>query len=301
MRALTHILLTVVVVLCTTTLQVFAKGTNTQLRYMQRIVEALAHDSMQGREPGSVYEQKCAALIEKEFQQHKRLRCSKQNFQFVHPFTQQTISATNVLAYYDCKRDSTVLIGAHYDHLGLGAYKSASFGAKQKIHNGADDNASGVAIMLALVNNIVKQQQNKYNYLFVAYSAHELGLFGSAYLAKSKLPALSKCIAVYNFDMLGHLDSKENKLALCTANSDKYVAVTNDASNLKIEIESTDISNTDAGAFAAIGITCFSFSTGPHQHYHKYTDDAETINYTGMDTIRKFLLAHLKKNKFLLP
>ena len=88
-----------------------------------------------------------------------------------------SITGTNIIGYWDNKAENTIIIGAHYDHLGMGG-EGSLFRAGAAIHNGADDNASGVAVMLQLVDSLSNSQDKNNNYLFMAFSGEEIGLLG---------------------------------------------------------------------------------------------------------------------------
>jgi len=93
---------------------------------------------------------------------------------------QESMVSRNVLGYLNTGAEKTVIIGAHYDHLGYGEYGNSLYTGAPQIHNGADDNASGVALMLALAAKLENNKEHlKHNYLFLAFSAEELGLLGS--------------------------------------------------------------------------------------------------------------------------
>ncbi|MCP9748233.1 M28 family peptidase [Lacihabitans sp. CS3-21] len=176
--------------------------------YYKKIIQILAHYSLNGRSASSIFEDKAAKFIYQEFESTFSAKPK------IHEFTYQTDSnhfSKNIYYFVNNHADSTILIGAHYDHIGLGENRSRSYG-KKGIHNGADDNASGVALMLAIAQSLNSLSTKKYNYVFVAYSAHEIGLFGSAAFAlfcRNKLPPLA---LVINFDMVGRFDKNARVL-----------------------------------------------------------------------------------------
>ena len=117
-------------------------------------------------------------------------------------------SCTNVVGLLDNKAKTTVIIGAHYDHLGHGGSGSGSLSTDTDvIHNGADDNASGVAAMLYIAEQLTSQKNKKNNYLFIGFSGEELGLFGSKHYADNPTIDLSSANYMINMDMVGRLDS----------------------------------------------------------------------------------------------
>lgn len=261
--------------------------------YYKKIIQTLAHDSLKGRSASSVYENKTAEFIYQEF---KSIFPSKPQ---IHHFTYQTDSShssKNVFYFLNNHADSTILIGAHYDHIGMGENRSRSYG-KKGIHNGADDNASGVALMLAIAKSYKSWSTKKYNYVFVAYSAHEIGLFGSAafvLFCKNKLPPLALTI---NFDMIGRFDEKARVLNIYGIKTllQHQNFFENTTFNGKIYTNEHDkIFMTDAKAFVETGIPSLSFTTGLHDDYHKISDDEIYINYNGIQIIQHLIESFLK-------
>ncbi len=261
--------------------------------YYRKIIQTLANDSLKGRSVSSVYEDIAAKFIYQEF---KSTFSSKPQ---THQFTYQTDSShfsKNVYYFINNHADSTILIGAHYDHIGMGENRSRSYG-KKGIHNGADDNASGVALMLAIAKRHKLWSSKKYNYVFVAYSAHEIGLFGSAAFAifcRNNFPPLS---LVINFDMVGRFDEKARVLniyGLKTLRQQQTFFI-NATFNGKIYTNESDkIFMTDAKVFAEAGISSLSFTTGLHEDYHKISDDEIYINYDGIQMIEQLIEDFLK-------
>src|SRR5690554_7854562 len=204
-------------------------GCNQEFKYENKIkvdVTYIADDKLEGRETGSKGEQLAAAYISERFKelglQPKGTNRFYQSFNFkpktdphsevAHSLNPEdsTVTGTNVLGYLDNQAENTIIIGAHYDHLGYGSDGSLHRGEKE-IHNGADDNASGVAIMLDLAARL-KQTNTSNNYLFMAFSGEEMGLLGSNYFTKNATMDLSKVNYMINMDMVGRL--KEEKLWL---------------------------------------------------------------------------------------
>jgi Zn-dependent M28 family amino/carboxypeptidase len=258
---------------------------------MKAIVYTLASDSMQGREAGSSGEMKAKDYI---LNYCKNIGLTSFNGSYIQkfPFKKdvRTDTAMNIIGMIDNKADSTIVIGAHYDHIGLGGIKSKSL-TSSKIHPGADDNASGVAIMISLATQLKKQASKKYNYLFVAFSAEEEGLYGSeafVNMIKDKM----KVKAMFNLVMMGRLDEREPTLKITRHSYDnKYDSVLIKAAATKFQLHITDenISFTDAGAFTNNGICALSFTTGMEDDYHKTSDTADKINYAGMAVIAGYL------------
>lgn len=263
----------------------------------ENIIETLAADSMQGRAVATVFESKAANYIQRQFAKVSVARPIIQEFQFTNPDTKELQFSKNVYCYINNKAKHSILIGAHYDHLGLGDSKSLSYNKKGEVHNGADDNASGVALMIGLLNRYDVWSTKRYNYIFVAYSAHEIGLFGSKNFQKYISNKVSPLALVINFDMVGRLDLREKILAIYGHNSIEKASsfFTQKMENLNIRTDENDmVQITDAGVFAAAQIPALSFTTGTHDDYHKVSDDARYINYEGMIQIGNLLESFLR-------
>ncbi|MGB0430776.1 MAG: M20/M25/M40 family metallo-hydrolase, partial [Bacteroidia bacterium] len=193
----------------------------------------------------------------------------------------------NVIAYLKGKGDKTVFVGAHYDHLGYGEYGNSRYIGEPQIHNGADDNASGVALMLALAGELKASKKLKHNYIFIAFSAEELGLLGSKAYVNNKLYNLYKPIYMMNFDMVGRLNDK-NELGLYgtgTSSAWDSVLALVDTSNFVINRNPSGMGSSDHTSFYLNKVPSIHFFSGTHEDYHKPTDDEEKINYEGIEMI----------------
>ncbi len=264
------------------------------LSYLKYVVKTLASDSLEGRGVGTIGEVKSADFIVKQLKLLK-LQAQVQAFQFQLSDTTKEINAQNIFAFLNHKKDSTIVISAHYDHIGFGD-KLSLHANKKGIHNGADDNASGVALILNIVKNNQINLNKKYNYIFVFYSAHELGLFGSEHFVKY-FPKKYKPIAqVINFDMVGRMDISYKILKLFYS------------PNLKGKLEASAttfgyfqyrwegdawLKTLDTKHYFQKNIPCLSITTGIHVDYHKTTDDADKINYQGILKIQNYTLHYL--------
>jgi Zn-dependent M28 family amino/carboxypeptidase len=192
-----------------------------------------------------------------------------------------------------------VLIGAHYDHLGHGESRSLErSGEEGQIHNGADDNASGVSVVLGMARWFAQErerrpQDSKRGLLFAFWSGEELGLIGSSHFAEHPPVELSNVIAYVNFDMVGRLT--ENKLNLQGVGSSsvwrKLIEKRNVAAGFDIALQDDPYLPTDVTALYPKGIPVLHFFTGSHEDYHRPTDDAEKVNYEGMERIARFATA----------
>lgn len=196
-------------------------------------------------------------------------------------------SANNLAAYIDNGAKYTVVLGAHYDHLGYGEdHNSLQANAvkEHQVHHGADDNASGTAGLLELAGRIKKNKKLKrYNYLFVNFSGEELGLFGSKAFVKQYGLDSNKIAYMLNMDMVGRLNDSTHALTVGgVGTSPSWGEVVKMAGgDFKIVIDSAGVGPSDHTSFYNAGIPVLFLFTGTHKDYHKPSDRAEFINYEG--------------------
>jgi aminopeptidase YwaD len=206
-------------------------------------------------------------------------------------FRKEFRSGTNIVGYINNNAAYTAIIGAHYDHLGYGEDgNSRSVDGVKMIHNGADDNASGVAAMLALAGKLKQAQYKKYNYLFIAFSAEELGLLGSKAFVKEKDFNKNKAAYMLNMDMVGRLGPDRKLTVGGIGTSPVWSSVmTSVPSNFKISKDSSGVGPSDHSSFYNDSIPVLFFFTGTHMDYHKPTDDASKINYSGTKDVVNYV------------
>ncbi|MBE7466208.1 MAG: M20/M25/M40 family metallo-hydrolase [Planctomycetes bacterium] len=194
-------------------------------------------------------------------------------------------------------KDEIIVLGAHYDHLGRGNEFSladkADLSAK-KIHFGADDNASGTAVLLELARALGEQKAAlKRTVWFMAFSAEELGTLGSLYLVKEPPAGLEvkRIAAMVNLDMVGRL--REEKLHAIGAGTgqgfDKLLEAVNAPYGFTIKTTEDGFGGSDHLAFVNHGVPVLFFFTGSHTDYHKPTDTADKLNAPGMAKIGAFV------------
>jgi Zn-dependent M28 family amino/carboxypeptidase len=191
-----------------------------------------------------------------------------------------------------------VMLGAHYDHLGRGESGAMQrSGEENQIHNGADDNASGVAAILELAGALSEEYsanpgEFQRGVIFALWSGEEIGLVGSTHFAEEPPLPLTNIIAYLNFDMVGRL--QENKLTLQGLGSSKswrrIIEKRNVAAGFDLTLQDDPYLPTDVTALYPKGIPVLAFFTGSHEDYHRPTDDPEKINYGGLERITR--LAH---------
>jgi Zn-dependent M28 family amino/carboxypeptidase len=264
---------------------------------VKEIITVLSHDSLKGRAVGSIEEKKSLSYIETKFKSLTNKKLKIQSFNFILDST--TINSENSYFYINKHKKQTILISAHYDHIGLGGKLSLS-ARKDQIHNGADDNASGVALLLSLVNELILAKNSKYNYLIVFYSAHEVGLFGSENFYNNLIESKNKFKPIYlaiNFDMVGRMDSDLKKYNCFTSNDSLITSnstfLKDNGFNLNITKDTIKLSNLDTHKFIKNEFDCMNFTSGIHIDYHSVNDDEKYINYEGILLFRKYILAYI--------
>lgn len=200
-------------------------------------------------------------------------------------------TGTNVIGFIDNKAASTIIIGAHYDHLGHGEDHNSLAPREKAIHNGADDNASGTAALIELARQVKAAKLNKYNFLFTAFSGEELGLFGSKYLTQHAPVDLGTVDYMINMDMIGRLDTAKGLQVGGVGTSPAWADVLKTATppGLKITYDSSGTGPSDHTSFYLKDIPVLFFFTGSHSDYHKPSDDADKINYNGELVVMKMI------------
>jgi len=202
----------------------------------------------------------------------------------------------NVIGYIegsDTKlKDEYIIIGAHYDHLGYGGHKSGSRRPHiHEVHNGADDNASGVSIIIELAKSMQKID-NKRSILFVAFGAEEMGLIGSKYFINSNLISNDKIQIMINLDMVGKIKPEKilNVSGTKTGlNLEKYLMDSFKKSQLDYTFDPKGFGPSDHSSFYVNNVPVLSLFTGGHTDYHTPFDDYDKLNYFGMNLIEKLL------------
>ncbi len=202
----------------------------------------------------------------------------------------KTKKGTNVLGYIDNGAAATIVLGAHYDHLGWGEDGNSLVKAvAPQIHNGADDNASGTAALIEL-GRLLKLSKNKqHNYLFIAFSGEELGLLGSRYFVEHATIDLRSISYMINMDMIGRLNVASKLVTVggfgtSPTWSEVYRLKGKSAlyaSGLSFRFDSSGTGPSDHSSFYRKDIPVLFYFTGLHSDYHKPSDDAEKLNYTG--------------------
>lgn len=276
----------------------FCFGQNAEVseKNIKKNIYFLSSDKMKGRQTGSKQIEKTARFIEKQFKKMGLQPLGDIGFRqhFTAKVKRVVVSdslrkASNIIGFLDNGAEKTIVIGAHYDHIGFGELGNSKDDKSNigKIHNGADDNASGVAGLLELARvysqNGIKE---KHNILFIAFCAEELGLLGSKYFVENPTLPLQNILWMLNMDMIGRY-SKENKLAVIGyGTSAEFKKVfENVKTNLSLNLSKDGRGGSDQTSFYDKKIPVLFFHTGGHPDYHKHGDDADKINYRDLISI----------------
>jgi hypothetical protein len=298
-------------ILCLSSQLVFSQKTPIQPT-MKADMEFLASDALEGRGTGSEGERKAALFIIDRFnelglqakgdsgwfqkftyvphggmQKHQVGDSTKMGMQLV-----KEIVGHNVIGYLDFGKENTIIIGAHYDHLGYGDENSLWTGGRA-IHNGADDNASGVTVMLELARYLSQDPKSprENNYLFIGFSGEEKGLWGSNYFTKNPTIDLKKADYMINMDMVGRLNAEKTISINGVGTSPiwKKTLKKIKVDGIKIVTTESGVGPSDHTSFYLTDIPAIHFFTGQHEDYHKPTDDADKINYAGMESVTRYI------------
>jgi hypothetical protein len=261
---------------------------------VKKHVVFLSSDKLEGRRTGTHGEKLAYNYISKQFKK-AGLSPAGQNGSYIQPFIvneKENRMGHNVLGYINNNATYTVVLGAHYDHLGYGEdNNSMKRDSIRMIHNGADDNASGTAALIHLAGWLKKAGTKNYNYLLIAFSGEELGLFGSKYFTEQPTVPLTNISYMINMDMVGRLNPQTRSITVGGYGTSPVwgqLITTNDPT-LAIKIDSSGTGPSDHSSFYRKDIPVLFFFTGTHADYHKPSDDAALINYNGIVQISDYI------------
>jgi Tol biopolymer transport system component len=205
----------------------------------------------------------------------------------------------DVVGYLPAQNESAdeyVLVGAHYDHLGHGSGSSLQrAGEENKIHPGADDNASGVAWVMELAASLARERAEhpekfRRGIIFAGWSGEEMGLIGSAAFCEHPPVPLNKIVAYVNADMVGRM--RDNKLTVQGVGSSKawrrLIEKRNVAAGFNLALQDDPYLPTDATSLYVKNVPVLNFFTGAHEDYHRPTDTADKLNYEGLERVANF-------------
>ena len=193
-------------------------------------------------------------------------------------------------------KKEVIVIGAHMDHLGWGGESSMDTSRTPKIHNGADDNASGTSLVVELASRI-KTLGLKRSIVFVLFNAEEIGLLGSSYFVNNwgrSEKEYGKIVAMLNFDMVGRYASK---LSIMAADSslDLKTNLTVMSDKINYELKANSVGASDHASFLNKKIPALFFTTGAHEDYHRSSDTSEKINFSAMNVLADDAVSYITK------
>lgn len=270
---------------------------------LKKDITYLASDALEGRAIGTPGEEKAAKYIAEAFEQigltpkgtegylqpFKVKKSTSPHEQAVIGTDGEGVTGRNIAGFVDNGGEHTIVIGAHFDHLGYGS-EGSLFRGEPTIHNGADDNASGTAAVIQLAK-ILKEQKSDYNFLFLAFSGEENGLWGSNYFSKNSTIEVASINFMINMDMVGRMNEEKtlaiNGVGTSPVWNDNIEKVNSDS--LKLVTSESGVGPSDHTSFYLQDIPVLHFFTGQHEDYHKPSDDADKINYEGITHVIRYI------------
>lgn len=266
----------------------------------------LSSDKMEGRFPGTKENNEAASYIKKYFKKYRLKEFNENYYQSFNLFVKEginkvnsdSVTTQNVVGYMEGAdeklKNEFIVIGAHYDHWGWGGESS---GSKKKevvaIHNGADDNASGVSALLCILQELSRAKVKlKRSIIFISFSGEEEGLLGSKYFI-AHLPVKKDAVKVMlNMDMVGRLN-EENQIYMGGAgtfpNGVELMKKLGESSTLNPVIHAGEVGGSDHVSFYKSSIAAVGFHTGGHPQYHTPEDDIDLINIQGGALVSQYI------------
>jgi hypothetical protein len=273
--------------------KIFAQNTDFDAHKIKKHLSYLASDKLEGRGTGTKGEQKAAQYLIKQFKKIG-LQPKGDSGTYLQHFPAKKglpphityVQTANIVGFLDNHADKTIVVGAHYDHLGKGDQGSSlEANANGLIHNGADDNASGTSGLLALARYYTQNKiTEKHNFLFILFSGEELGLIGSKFYCDNASIDLKSVNFMLNMDMIGRYREEKGLTIGGYGTSSfwgKNIPEIAKNQSVKYNIDSAGVGPSDHTSFYLKNIPVLFFFTGAHQEYHKPSDDAHLINYDG--------------------
>ncbi|HEY0306419.1 MAG TPA: M28 family peptidase [Longimicrobiales bacterium] len=261
-------------------------------------VRYLADDALGGRLAGT-REERCAADYIAQRFASLGLKPAGSNQTYFQEFPVASVAnphapggtGRNVIAVLEGSdpqlKNEFVIVGAHYDHLGMGQFGSTNVDKRPAIHNGADDNASGVAVMLDVARQLAKGPRPARSVVFMGFSGEESGLIGSAFFANNPTIELGSARAMLNLDMVGRLgDGKLIVYGIGTASEwEKLVTDATTKADVGVTLQPDGYGASDHTSFYLKNVPVLHFFTNVHSDYHNPGDDWQKIDAPGMTKV----------------
>jgi hypothetical protein len=260
-------------------------------------IDVLADDTFEGREAGSRGGRAAGNYILKAFESYGLVPAGEGGT-YVQSFNGSSRNILGLVEGSDPQlKQQTILVGAHYDHVGYGR-RTNSFGPWGYIHNGADDNASGVSGLLEIVDAVKKlPEAPKHSILFACWDGEEQGLLGSRHWVGHPTIPLARIALAVNMDMIGRM--KNGKLEVLGSRSGagfrRFVSEANLDSAATIDFDWTLKADSDHWPFYERHIPILMFHTGLHEDYHRPSDDAHRINQQGLEGVARIVFRMLAR------
>lgn len=267
-------------------------------------IEFLASEKNAGRYPGTKGTKRVVRYLKKDFKKTGLQSFNNsytQNFKAVlrvekGEAPKPVTKACNVLGFLEGNdpelKNEFIVLGAHYDHLGMGGPSSKS-NRKNAIHYGADDNASGTATLLEIAEKMASNKiQLKRSVIFIAFGAEEQGLLGSKYFVEHPTVPLNEIKLMINMDMVGRMNS-ENHVYVNGAGTYpdgvNFIQKLGASLGLTPVVHSGSVGGSDHVSFYKKDLSVMGVHTGAHPQYHKPEDTIDLINFPGQKQISEFI------------
>jgi Zn-dependent M28 family amino/carboxypeptidase len=269
----------------------------------------LTSKDIAGRAPGGKENRKVVQYIQNEFKTlglNKFERSYKQKFEaklrVYEGMPDKTVKTCNVVGFIEGSdavlKNEYIVLGAHYDHLGLGGPSSKS-DKRNTIHYGADDNASGTSALLEIAEKIASQKSKlKRSVIFIAFGAEEQGLLGSKHFVENPLVPLSQIKLMINMDMVGRMNAEKHVYmggAGTFPDGVNFMKTLGESLNLTPIVHAGSVGGSDHVSFYRKGISVLGIHTGGHPQYHTPEDTLDLINLTGEKQVCDYIYKAIMK------
>lgn len=269
------------------------KGATALLLYnSSKTADNLSYDPTEKAEPASI---PILYITREAKRKYLKDEAASVDIKMKVAFSQRKRTGHNIVGFLDNGAPTTVVIGAHYDHLGHGEDSNTLYHGKDPkvIFSGADDNASGVAALIEIARSLVVSRLKTNNYLFVAFSGEEQGQRGSGYFAANLPVTVGNLNYMLNMDMIGRLSDSSHVLTVSGYGSSPawwgICREVKDQKGLSLDLDSNSNHPGDQSAFYKKGVPVLSFFTGAYPEYHLPGDSPDKINYPGELLVLKFI------------